>query len=331
MSADNDAIGQRRPLKRVIVAAELTDAAMERLRADFPETTFEMVDDPSAEPGFDDADAIVGWRLTTEQLANSPQLQWLQTTSAGVERVLTPEMIDRGIVITNASGVHSVSISEHVMAMMLAFARCLPLLMRNQQRHVWRDENLRDRVFEIYQQTLMVVGMGDIGIALGDRAAGFGMRVVGVRRRTDLPRPDSFADVVSTDDLASRISQADHVAVCLPLTDETRGLVDARVIGAMRQGAYIYNIGRGAIIDQEALVQALQDGRLGGAGLDVTDPEPLPADSPLWDMPNVLITAHTAGSSPAYWERASEIVVENVRRWQARESLVNVIDVEHGY
>lgn len=331
MSVDNDGSGERRPLKRVIVAAELTDTALERLRVDYPSITFEVIDDPSTVSGFDDADAIIGWRLTTEQLANSPRLQWLQTTSAGVERVLTPEMIDRGIVITNASGVHSVSISEHVMAMMLAFARCFPLLMRNQQRHLWRDENLRDHVFELYGQTLMVVGVGDIGIALGDRAAGFGMRVVGVRRRTDLPRPASFAEIVSTDDLESRVSAADHVAICLPLTEHTRGLIDDQVIDAMKPGAYIYNIGRGPIIDQQALVQALREGRIGGAGLDVTDPEPLPEDSPLWEMTNVLITAHTSGSSPVYWERASEIVIENVRRWQAGEPLLNVIDVDQGY
>ena len=331
MSSPRDAIPERRPLQRVIITAELTDAAMKRLRADYPEITFEVLDDPGSEDGFGDADAIIGWRLTSEQLAKSPGLQWLQTTSAGVERVLTPEMIDRRIVITNASGVHSVSISEHIMAMMLAFARRLPLLFHNQQRHVWRDENLRDEVFELYGQTLMVIGVGDIGIALADRAAGFGMRVVGVRRRTDLPRPESFSEIISTDALAMRVEEADHVAVCLPLTDHTRGLIDAPTIAAMKTGAYIYNIGRGPIIDQAALVRALEDGRLGGAGLDVTDPEPLPEDSPLWDMPNVLITAHTSGSSPVYWERASEIVIENVKRWQAGEPLSNVIDVEHGY
>ncbi len=331
MSASPEPALDRRPLKQVIITAELTDAAMARLRTEHPAVKFERVDDPADQPGFPNADAIVGWRLTSEQLANSPELQWLQTTSAGVERVITPQMIERGIVITNASGVHSVSISEHLMAMMLSFARRFPLLMRNQQEHIWRDENLRDQVFELYGQTLMVLGVGDIGIALGDRAAAFGMHVVGVRRRTDLPAPGSFASIVSTGDLESHISEADHVAICLPLTEETRGLVSASVIDAMRPGAYVYNIGRGAIIDQLAMVRALQDGRLGGAGLDVTDPEPLPADSPLWDMPNVLITGHTSGSSPVYWERASEIVLDNVRRWQSGEPLTNIVDTAHGY
>lgn len=304
---------------------------MSRLRNDHPGVAFDVIENPGDEAGFGDADAIIGWRLTSEQLAKTPGLQWLQTASAGVERVVTPEMIDRSVVITNASGVHAVSISEHLMAMMLAFARRLPLLLHNQQRHVWRDENLRGEVFELSGQTLMVVGVGDIGIALGDRAIGFGMRVIGVRRRPDLPVPDSFSEIISTAELKTRIGDADHVAICLPLTDNTRGLIDVGTIDAMKPGAYIYNIGRGPIIDQDAMVQALTDGTLGGAGLDVTDPEPLPENSPLWDMPNVLITAHTSGSSPVYWERASEIVIENVRRWQAGEPLINVIDVEQGY
>lgn len=331
MTSPSEASAGRRPLQRVVVSAELTEDAMHQLREAHPGIVFDVVEDPAAEDGFGDADAIIGWRLTSEQLENSPRLQWLQTTSAGVERVLTPEMIDRGIVITNASGVHSVSISEHLMAMMLAFGRCLPLLMKNQQRHTWRDENLRAEVFELYGQTLMIVGVGDIGIALGNRAAAFGMKVIGVRRRTDLPQPDSFDEIVSTDDLTKRLPEADHVAICLPLTDATRGLVGTEQIQAMKPGAFIYNIGRGPIIDQEALLQALESGRLGGAGLDVTDPEPLPEDSPLWDMPNVLITAHTSGSSPVYWRRASEIVVENVSRWQHGEALNNVIDIEQGY
>ncbi|MGI8642775.1 MAG: D-2-hydroxyacid dehydrogenase [Thermomicrobiales bacterium] len=321
----------RRPLQRVIIGAELTDDAMRHLRATYPDVVFDVVNDPASEAGFGDADAIIGWRLTKEQLANSPRLQWLQTTSAGVERVLTPEMNERGIVITNASGVHSISISEHIMAMMLAFGRGIPLLLKNQQRHVWRDENPREEVFELYQQSLMVVGVGDIGIALGERASGFGMNVIGVRRRMDLPQPGSFSEMIGTDALEARLPDADHVAICLPLTNDTKGLFSARMIDAMKPGAYIYNIGRGPIIDQGALVQALLAGKLGGAGLDVTDPEPLPQDSPLWDMPNVLITAHTSGSSPAYWERASEIVVENIRRWQADEPLNNVIDLQHGY
>ncbi len=331
MTSSEQSPATRPPLANVLVSAPLTDEIMQRLRRDHPEITFDLIEHPEDADGFPDADAIIGWRLSSAQLERSPRLRWLQTTSAGVERVLTPEMIERGVVITNASGVHAVSISEHLMAMMLAFARCLPCLMRNQDHHVWRDEKVRERVFELHGQTLLVVGMGDIGIALAERAMGFGMRLLGVRQRIDLPEPPPFSRISSVADLDTVLPEADHVAICLPLTERTRGLFDTEKIERMKSGAYLYNIGRGQIIDQGALIEALRGGHLGGAGLDVTDPEPLPIDSPLWDLPNVMITAHTSGSSPVYWERASAIIAENIRRWQSGEPLINEVDAARGY
>lgn len=331
MTSSEQRSATRPSLRNVLVSAPLTDEVMQGLRRDHPEITFELIEHPQDADGFPDADAIIGWRLSSAQLERSPRLRWLQTTSAGVERVLTPEMIERGIVITNASGVHSASISEHLMAMMLAFARCLPRLLRNQDRHVWRDENVRDHVFELHGQTLLVVGMGDIGTALAERAVGFGMRVLGIRQRIDLPEVVAFSRTSSVADLDTFLPEADHVAICLPLTDRTRGLFDTEKIDRMKPGAYLYNIGRGQIIDQVALIDALRGGRLGGAGLDVTDPEPLPGDSPLWDLPNVIITGHTSGSSPVYWERASIIIAENIRRWQSGETLINEVDSVRGY
>lgn len=321
----------RRPLRNVVISAPVSEAVLDRLKRDHPGVTFEVDHKPENAAGFPDADAIIGWRLTSEQLARSPRLQWLQTTSAGVERVLTPEMLDRGVTITNASGVHAVSISEHLMAMVLGLARAIPHLLRNQVTHTWRDEHVRDTIFELHGQTLLIIGMGDIGVALADRAAGFGMRVLGVRQRLDLPEPTSFVQISGVAELEPVLPEADHVAICLPLTDRTRGLMSATKINSMKRGAFIYNIGRGQIIDQDALIQALRNGQLGGAGLDVTDPEPLPEDSPLWDMPNVMITAHTSGSSPKYWERASIIIAENIRRWQAGEPLLNEVDPVRGY
>jgi phosphoglycerate dehydrogenase-like enzyme len=321
----------RRSLRNVVITAPVSETVMDQLWRDHPGITFQVDHEPENAAGFPDADAIIGWRLTSEQLAQSPRLQWLQTTSAGVELVLTPEMLDRGVTITNASGVHAVSISEHLMAMMLSFARAIPHLLRNQVSHTWRDEHVRDTIFELHGQTLLIIGMGDIGIALADRAAGFGMRVLGVRQRLDLPEPTSFVQIAGVAELDSVLPEADHVAICLPLTERTRGLMSAAKINRMKRGAYIYNIGRGQIIDQDALIHALQNGPLGGAGLDVTDPEPLPEDSPLWDMPNVMITAHTSGSSPRYWERASIIIAENIRRWQTGELLLNEVDPVRGY
>jgi phosphoglycerate dehydrogenase-like enzyme len=157
------------------------------------------------------------------------------------------------------------------------------------------------------------------------------MRVNGLRRRADAPPPAGFEQVFGIGDLAAALADADHVVVTLPNTPRSRGLFDAAAFAAMKPGAAIYNVGRGPVIDTAALIAALESGHLGAAGLDVTDPEPLPADSPLWEMENVLITAHTSGATPRYWERQGELIAENIRRIQRGEVPRNVVDLEAGY
>jgi phosphoglycerate dehydrogenase-like enzyme len=157
------------------------------------------------------------------------------------------------------------------------------------------------------------------------------MRIIGARRRLGSPVPRFVTDIVSLDRLDDALALADHVVVSLPLTAATRRLLDADRLAAMRRGAYLYNVGRGAVVDTEALIAALGAGHLAGAGLDVVDPEPLPPDSPLWAMPNVLITAHSAGATPRYWERAIEIVATNIGRYRAGQQLLNQVDLEAGY
>jgi phosphoglycerate dehydrogenase-like enzyme len=157
------------------------------------------------------------------------------------------------------------------------------------------------------------------------------MRVVGVRRHADEPAPNWAERVAPIARMDEALAEADHVALSLPLTDETRGLFDEGRFAALKPGAFLYNVGRGGVVDTGALVDALQRGKLGGAGLDVTEPEPLPPDSPLWALDNVLITAHTSGATPRYWERAVEMVIDNARRFQAGEPLRNVVDLTVGY
>jgi phosphoglycerate dehydrogenase-like enzyme len=184
-------------------------------------------------------------------------------------------------------------------------------------------------MLELGGQTLCVVGLGDIGQALATRAAALGMRVTGVRRwPRDMPGVER---IVTVEGMEPLLAEADHVALCLPLTARTRELFDAARLGQIKRGAYLYNIGRGELIDQDALIEALRDGRLAGAGLDVTTPEPLPSDSPLWEMQNVLITGHTSGATPHYWERAMPILLENIRRYRADEPLLNLVDKHEGY
>jgi len=232
--------------------------------------------------------------------------------------------------LTNSSGVSAPNMAEHVLGMMIALTRRFPRLLRAQIQREWRDEATHREVAELQGQTVLIVGIGEVGRAVAQRAAAFGMRVNGLRRRSDAP-PAGFDQIFAIGDFHAAVADADHVVVTLPNTPRSRGLFDAAAFAAMKPGAAIYNVGRGQVIDTSALIVALESGHLGGAGLDVTDPEPLPVDSPLWEMENVLITAHTSGATPRYWERQADLIAENIRRIQHGELPCNLVDLEAGY
>jgi phosphoglycerate dehydrogenase-like enzyme len=318
-------------LEKFVLGWPMPEQEIARLRADFPSVNFVRADPENLRAELSDADAVVSWRLTPEDLTAAPKLKWMQTVGAGIDDFVSPELIERGLIVTNNSGVHASNIAEHILMLMLAFARNLPLLIRGQIAHEWRDEAGRKGVFELGGQTILIVGLGDIGGALSERTKALGMSVLGIRRRPGLDVPKSIDEQFAIDQLKAQLPRADHVAITLPLTVNTRNLFDDPTIEAMKQGAYIYNIGRGPIIDSDALIAHLRSGHLAGAGLDVTDPEPLPSDSPLWDMENVIITSHTSGATPKYMVRALGILRENIRRFIADEPLVNVVDLREGY
>jgi phosphoglycerate dehydrogenase-like enzyme len=324
-------MGGAGPIGTLLFGVPIPDEHLANLREKYPEITFIRAPFEEMDPHLPDADAVIAWHLTPAQLAAAPRLKWLQSFAAGVERMPFADLAARNIVVTNASGVHAANIAEHILAMMLAFARQLPWLLRHPPAGDWFEMPVRSRIFELGQQELLVVGMGDIGQGLAERARGLGMVVNGVRRRVELPAPATFAKVYPVSDLADALPSADHVAICLPLTPETNRLFDAAMLARLKPTAHIYNVGRGQIIDQDALIKALDEGAVAGAGLDVTDPEPLPADSPLWAMENVMITAHTSGSTPRYWERILAILETNIARFQAGEPLHNVVDGVAGY
>jgi phosphoglycerate dehydrogenase-like enzyme len=263
-------------------------------------------------------------------LDRAPQLRWLQARGAGVEKLVTPRLVASDLIFTNGSGTHSDNIAEHVLAMMLAFARQLPVLIRQQAERKWAWPP-RARLFELGGQTLAIVGLGAIGRALAPRAAALGMQVIGVRRSEGGALPPGVVRSVGFARLDETLAAADHVVIALPQTPETEGLFSTARFAAMKKGAHVYNVGRGPLVDQEALFAALQSGQLGGAGLDVTEPEPLPDDSPLWSHPNVIITAHTAGGTPHSFARYKELLVDNIGRFRRGEPLVNVVDKALGY
>jgi D-2-hydroxyacid dehydrogenase (NADP+) len=317
-------------LTKLVTTIKLQERHLERLRAEFPDVEFVVCTERDRLPEvLPDAQALIGGGLTAELMRRFPEIRWTQAPGAGVDGMLFPELVESNdVILTNNSGVHASNIAEHLLGMMLAHARALPELMRNQVNREWKHSERG--VFELGYQTLAIAGLGDIGHALAIRAKGLGMRVLGSRRRVAGPM-EGVDRVYGPDEWRDMLPEADHVAITLPLTPRTQGLFGEAEFKMMKSTAYIYNIGRGEIIDQDALIEALRSGQIGGAGLDVTTPEPLPSDSPLWDLPNVLITPHMSGATPHYWDRGIEILVENVRRFRAGEPLINVVDKREGY
>lgn len=267
-----------------------------------------------------------------ELLERAPALRWIHTESAGVDRTLTPRLRSSPVVLTNSAGAHAVPIAEHVLALMFAFARRLPDLARAQARHEWRRRKPGEPfAFELQGQTLAVIGLGGIGQILAQKASALGLRVLGVRRNASAEHVPGVEKTFLIEQIDDALAEADHVAICLPLTPQTRDLFDDARFSRLRPGTHLYNIGRGPIINQDALLRALAGGRLAGAGLDVTTPEPLPADSPLWDHPQIVITHHSAGGSPKTGERTLALFRENVSHALSGRALRNIIDKTHGY
>lgn len=262
------------------------------------------------------------------QAAN--QLRWVQVSSAGVERYPLEELRSRGILLTNARGIYGFQLADHTMALILAFSRQLPFLFRAQEKQVWES---RDHYppGELAGQTLLIVGLGGTGIETARRAAGFGLKILATRRHPELAKPDFVDEVHLPERLRDLLPKADWVAVCVPRTKETRNLFGDDEFEQMKCSATIVCVTRGGIINTEALVRALDAGKIAGAGLDVTDPEPLPAGHPLWSKKNVIITPHASGHSPHADARLRDLLCENLGRFVRGEPLKNVVDYDLQY
>jgi phosphoglycerate dehydrogenase-like enzyme len=268
---------------------------------------------------------------TPEFLRAAKRLRWVQSRSAGVERVLAiPELRDRDeVVLTNFRAVHGPVIADHVFGLLLTLTRDLAAANDAKRDGKWVREPKLERI-GLEGRTMLVVGLGGIGTEIARRASGFGMRVIATRRGDDRA-PDFVERVGKPNELLAMLPEADVVAIAVPLTSETQGMFGPEAFAAMRKGSYLINIARGQVVSTDALVEALQSGHLGGAGLDVTDPEPLPAGHVLWSLPNVVITAHVAGDAELTDQRAGAIELENLRRFGAGDPLLNVVDKKAGY
>lgn len=272
------------------------------------------------------AEIMVGWNVPREAVQRAPKLRWIHSTAAGVDQLLHPEVLEREIVITSSSGIHQ-PLVEHVFAMVLALTRRLHIAIRNQVHRRW--ERRQATGDEVRGKTMGVLGLGHIGAEIAEKAHVFGMRVIGTKRTpADVPHVDR---IYPPDELREVLRASDVVVIALPLTSDTRGLLGEAAFRAMKRTALVINIGRGPIVQEAALVRALQEGWIGGAGLDVFEREPLPADSPLWGMEHVIITPHVSGGWPGYMDAAIPLLCDNLGRYLDGAPMRNLVDKARGY
>ncbi|MDM9384088.1 D-2-hydroxyacid dehydrogenase [Chlorogloeopsis sp. ULAP01] len=259
-------------------------------------------------------------------LAAAPGICWQHTPSSGVNHILTPTFLEHDIILTNGSGVHAIPIAEFVLNFMLYYAKNVHKLQNLQANHHWFNWL---ELEELYNKTLLIIGAGNIGQEIALRAKAFGMRIWGSRRHPE-PLPN-FDKIVGVNEWRSLLGEADYVVVATPLTPETKGLIDAEVLQLMNPNAYLINIARGAIIDESALLTALSEGWIAGAGLDTFVTEPLSPESPFWSLPNVFVTPHCSALTPQLRNRIVALFLDNLTRYRHGEPLRNVVDKNAGY
>lgn len=318
------------PARHIVVYGNMLDTALVNGIASGTKVTVLQFGDVSS-PELATADVVIGF-CSRELIAAAPRLRWLQHYAAGVENcVAIEELADRNILLTNMQKASSPAIAEHAIAMMFALARRFPEYLGYQQSGEWRRGELdRSDHYELAGKTMLVYGLGGIGTEIARRAAALGMEVIAIRN-SSRTGPDFVAEVGLPEDLLAFAARADVIANAAPLTPATQHILNDKFFAAVKPTALLINVGRGGTVDTEALVAALKAGKLAGAGLDVTDPEPLPEGHALWTIPNVLITPHVAGVSDNDYRRYKAIILENLARYQSGGKMLNVVDIERGY
>jgi phosphoglycerate dehydrogenase-like enzyme len=307
----------------------------ERLAQEFPQLQIaQRTSYDGIEADLRDAEIVFTISLRPEQFAAARNLRWLHVPSAAVHELLFAELVNSGVVLTNSREVHGPVVAEHVMALIFALAKKIPQAAVLQQQHIWGQElmwkaGVRPR--EIAGATLGLIGVGSIGRRVAEMASALGMRVLAVREHVEKGRPPGVAAVFAPEALDDMLKQSDYVVLAAPLVGATQGLIDAARLAVMKTDACLINVGRGPQVDERALAAALTTRRIAGAALDVFEREPLPADSPLWDIKNLLITPHTGSITEKLWHRHYELFSDNLRRYLSGQPLRFVVDKQKGY
>lgn len=311
----------------IVFTFSLKEHQQQQMKEAFPDVTFHF--DRSPEPHLAEADVLVtyGEDLTADHIRRAQKLKWIMVASAGIEKMPHEEIAERGIIVSNVRGLHKIPMAESVLAHILALKRSLPKLYDNQRSRSW--ERLRGSE-ELAGSTALIIGPGAIGTEIGRLLQAFRVRTIGCNRSgNEAPHMDRMVSFSSIEEV---LPQADIVLSILPSTKETKHMLTAKHFRLMKETAIFMNFGRGDLIDEAVLIDALQSGEVGYAVLDVFHEEPLPDDHPLWTTPNVIISPHASSHSGKYVERALEIFTPNLKRWLEGETqLTNLVDVERGY
>lgn len=280
-----------------------------------------------------DCDIAYTWILNKTELDGAPKLRWVHTSAVAVETLCLQELFARGVAVSNTRGVQAIPIAEHVMAVVLAFAKQLPAVLDNQRQARWAQNEFAGLHLPwlLRGRTLGLIGVGTIGAEIAARAKAFGMRVVAVRRRIGHDAIKNVDDTFGPEQLGEMLAQCHVLVVAAPLTPYTQGMLGAREFQQLPRGALVVNVGRAKIVDTDALIDALHSGHLGGASLDVFPQEPLPSDHPLWSCPNVILSPHTSGFREGHWREVVELFAENLERFERGEALRFRVDPQLGY
>lgn len=317
----------------------LPGSFVDQLRHDFPQHTFlDAWDHDTLRRLLPEADVAFTPSVDRALFGSLSRLRWVQNPAVGVGSLLYPEFVASPIVLTSARGVRARAIAEHVLGVTIALARQLHVAIRHQAAHEWALDQLESgrSIFTLQGRRMGIVGLGSIGLEVARVAAAFGVRVSAIRKRAGQTRREgregvTIDEVLEPERLHDLLAKSDVVVLAAPLTPETHHLIGPAALARIKRGALLVNVGRGKLLDDDAVVEALEDGRLGGAALDVFTHEPLDPASPYWDLPNVIVTPHISGAMEDYWTPLVALFSENLRRFEAGQPLLNVVDKQAGY
>ncbi len=313
---------------QLLIINKLSPSHLDFLNKQLPNTDFHWAPTlADAEPYLQDTEVIAMWGFQdlSSVLPHMPRLKWVHSLSAGVERLAIPELWARGIALTNSKGVNDTIIADHALSMILGFAHHLPDYLSQQRRAVWKRHP--NAILE--EQTLAVVGLGSIGSVLAKKAKGLGLHVIAFKQH--MTKEAHVDELYPSSGLLTHIGKADYVVTALPATPQTQHICNKDFFAAMKASSYFINIARGSLVDETALLHALQNNIIAGAALDVMETEPLPSSHPFWELPNLILTPHIAAFSSSFLLRSLQLLVQNMQKYHQQKTLINRIDPAKGY